>query len=76
MRYPFNRKFKPRRPGLPNPKEYGAGGVYWVSTIMTGVEEFEAYRLRMIPYAEILELDIGRPLAELHSTTEGVARYE
>lgn len=67
-RYRINRQCAPRRPGLPNPTEYADGGVFWVSTIMAGADEFEAWRMRTLPDAEVLELEVCPTFAEIHST--------
>lgn len=66
-RFADHRNAPIRCPGLPSPVRYGDGGVFWIEATMTGAEEFGAYLGRVLPDAEILDLDVGPTFAEMHN---------
>jgi hypothetical protein len=62
---------RPQHPGIPCPMQYGKDGTFWVEALMTGADEFNAYLRRILPNTEIIDMDIGPHLVELHSATLG-----
>ncbi len=65
-RYADDRNAPIRCPGLPLPVRYDNSGVFWIEATMTGVDEFNAYLGRVLPDAEVLEIEISPSFAEMH----------
>jgi hypothetical protein len=63
--------YRPRAPSHPLPGAPYLTRIdttgYWLSTVVTGEAELHAYLSRRLPGAEVVDLDIGPSLAELHT---------